>query len=283
MFGNNISVLNCHIPMLNYIFGYGYSSLGYILYNFGNYAGAIENCNEAISLNSEDWTSYFIRGAAHLLTNNYQNAIEDFNQVIRFNPQYHRTYAERGVARAAIGDNQNAIEDCTRAIQLEPQYVRAYFGRGAARFYSGDYQAALEDFTLIARMERSAIAYYNLGILQYAQGINTQAIKHLTEALDVDPNLTAAYYVRGNACYDLEDEQGAFADFKEAKHIETVGAGEIDSEDEFAFYARGLARYRLGNQEEAIADLQNSAQIALKHQNTIFHQKVINFMHEIAS
>jgi hypothetical protein len=47
--------------------------------------------------------------------------------------------------------------------------------------------------------------------------------------------------VRGNACYDLGDEQGGLADFNEAKHIEAVGAGKIDSEDEFAFYARGLA------------------------------------------
>ncbi|BAY26591.1 TPR repeat-containing protein [Calothrix sp. NIES-2100] len=269
--------------MLNLIFAYGYSSLGYILYNAGDYTGAIENCNQAILLNSEDLTSYLIRGAAYIMTKNYQNAIEDFNQAIRMSPQYSRAYAERGVARAAIGENQTAIEDCNRAIELEPQYVRAYYGRGAARFYSGNYQGALEDFSLVARMERSAIAYYNLGILQYSQGINTQAIKHLSNALDKDPNLMAAYYVRGNACYELEDEQGAFADFNEAQHIETIGASEFYSEDEFAFYARGLARYRLGNREEAIADLQQSAQIALKHQNTILHQKAIDFMHEIPS
>ncbi|MEH1840527.1 MAG: tetratricopeptide repeat protein [Nostoc sp.] len=269
--------------MLNLIFAFGYSSLGYILYNSGDYQGAIENYSQAILLNSEDLTSYQSRGVARSLTKDYQNAIEDFNETIRLSPQYAQAYAERGVARAAIGDNQAAIEDCHRAIQLDPQYVRAYFGRGTARSYSGNYQGALEDFSLIASIERSAISYYNLGILQYSQGINTQAIEHLTKALYVDPNLTAAYYVRGNACYDLEDEQGAFADFNEAKHIEAVGAGEIYSEDEFAFYARGLARHRLGNQEEAIADLQDSAQIALKHQNTIFHQKAINFISEIQS
>ncbi|MHC5728346.1 MAG: hypothetical protein ACYTXY_30390 [Nostoc sp.] len=44
-----------------------------------------------------------------------------------------------------------------------------------------------------------------------------------------------------------------------------------------------MARDRLGNRQEAIADLQESAKIALKHQNTIFDQKVINFMSEIQS
>ncbi|MEH1944745.1 MAG: hypothetical protein V7L01_31645 [Nostoc sp.] len=44
-----------------------------------------------------------------------------------------------------------------------------------------------------------------------------------------------------------------------------------------------INRHRLGNREEAIADLQESAQIALKHQNTIFHQKAIDFMSEIQS
>ena len=61
--------------------------------------------------------------------------------------------------------------------------------------------------------------------------------------------------MRGNACYDLGDEQGAFVDFNEAKHIEAAGAGEIYSEDEFAFYARGLARHRLGNREEVIEEM----------------------------
>ncbi|MEA5553067.1 tetratricopeptide repeat protein [Anabaena cylindrica UHCC 0172] len=269
--------------MLNSIYAYGYASLAYILYNSGDYQGAIENYSQAILLNSEDSTSYLSRGVARSLIKDYQNAIEDFNQAIRLSPQYAQAYAERGIARAAIGENQTALEDCHRAIQLDPRYVRAYFGRGAAHFYSGNYQGALEDFSLITRMERSAISYYNLGILQYSQGINSQVIKHLTKALDIDPNLTSAYYVRGNACYDVGDEQGAFADFAEAKHIESVGADKIYFEDEFALYARGLAHHRLGNRENAIADLQESAQIALKHQNTIFHQKVINFMSEIQS
>lgn len=269
--------------MLNLIFASGYSSLGYILYSSGDFQGAIENYSQAILLNSEDLKSYLSRGLAFSQTKNYQNAIADFNEAIRLCPQYAQAYAERGIALAAIGENQSAIEDCNRAIQLDPQYVRAYFGRGAARFYSANYQGVLEDFTLLSRMTPSAISYYNLGILEYSQGTNSQAIKHLTKALYIDPNLTAAYYVRGNACYDLGDEQGAFADFSEAKHIESVGAGEIYSEDEFAFYASGLAGHRLGNREKAIADLQQSAEIALKHQNTIFHQKVINFMGGIQS
>ncbi|AUT00287.1 hypothetical protein CLI64_07760 [Nostoc sp. CENA543] len=269
--------------MLNLVVASGYASIAYIFYNSGDYQGAIENYSQAISLNPDDYISYFSRGIAHLMTKNYENAIADLTETIRLNPHYGEAYAERGVARAAVGDHQNAIEDCNRGIQLNPQYVRSYFGRGAARFYSGNYPGALEDFSMVASLEPSATADYNLGIYYYSQGTNSQAIKYLTQALYVNHNFIAAYYVRGNACYDLGDERGAFADFKEAKQIETAVAEKIDFDDEFALYARGLAYYRLGNPEIAIADLQSSAKVALQHQNMAFHQKVVDLTRDIQS
>ncbi|MBF2008614.1 MAG: tetratricopeptide repeat protein [Chlorogloeopsis fritschii C42_A2020_084] len=267
--------------MINSILSFGYSAFGALLYTCGNYQGAIDNYNLAIQLNSQDDTAYLIRGMARIVTSDYSGAIEDLSQAIQIDPLNAQAYGERGVARAALGENQAAIDDCNYAIQLNPDYLRAYYGRGAARAYTGDYPGALQDFTHLSRLQPDANSYYNLATLQAWQGVNAQAIKNLTKVVDLNPNWFFAYYIRGNVCYNVGDEQGANEDFKEAMRIEATGASEMFAEDEHAFWGRGLARHRLGNREGAIADLQKAAEIALKHKNTAFHQMVMDLMREI--
>ncbi len=158
----------------------------------------------------------------------------------------------------------------------------------------------------------------------YLQGLNGQVIKNVTKLLALKPSNIAAntswlsivekletrfleetgflvspysssidigaYYLRGNAYYNLGDEQGANEDFQEAIQIESTATSEIYAEDEDGFYVRGLARYRLGNRdgamplattESGIADLQKALEITLKHQNMTLHQKLTDLLKEV--
>jgi tetratricopeptide (TPR) repeat protein len=281
--------------MINYLLSFGYSAIGTLLYSFGDYQSAIDNYNLAIQENSEDASSYVNRGMARRLTDDYSGAIEDLSQAIQIEPLNIKAYAERAYIRAIIGENQAAIEDSNRVLEISPQYLRAYYTRAVARSHSGDYQGALEDFTHLNTLQSDCGNYYNLGTLQYLHGSKAQAIKNLTKAIDSSDSsipqvincviyifgLSPAYYIRGNIFYDIGDEQAANEDFQEAMKIEATMESLISEDDEHGFWGRGLARHRLGNQEGAIKDLQTAAKIALKHQNIIFHQKIMELMQEI--
>jgi tetratricopeptide (TPR) repeat protein len=266
--------------MLNLIPAYGYFAIGTLLYNSGDYQGAISNYSLAIDLGINDGSGYINRGMARSLTGDYERAIEDFSQGIQLNPLNAQAFGERSIARAAIGENQSAIEDSDRCLQLDPQYIRAYYGRAAARSYLGEYEAAMEDFTHLARQDRNAYAEYHLGVLQYLMGMNIAAIKTLTKVMQLEPHFSSALHIRGIACYDLGDEKAASDDFNEVRRIEVAFAGNYNSDknSEYGFYARGLGWYRSGKQEEAIQDLQTAAAIAEKHKNTAFHQRVMDFL-----
>lgn len=296
--------------MINSVISSGYSTWGSLNYIFGDYKSAIDSYSVAIQINSEDGTAYLNRGMARTLTSEYQAAIEDLSKAIQINPQDAQAYAERGIARAAIGASEIAIEDFNRAIELNSQYSRAYYGRGTAYSFMGEYEKSIADFTQLSRLEPKAYSYYNLACVLYLQGLDGQVIKNTTKLLALEPNnigsnshwlqniveelgtdLLAypypssinigAYYLRGNAYYNLGDEQAANEDFQEAIQIENAGASEISAEDEHGLYARGLARYRLGNRDGAISDLQKAVEIALKHQDMTLHQKLIDLINEI--
>ncbi len=65
--------------------------------------------------------------------------------------------------------------------------------------------------------------------------------------------------------------------------IEATNVTLVSNYDEHGFWGRGLAKHHQGNKEGAIEDLQKAAEIALKHKNTAFHQKISDLLTEITS
>jgi tetratricopeptide (TPR) repeat protein len=290
--------------MIDLILSSGFTTVGALLYSFGNYKSAIDNYNIAIQCNPQDEVAYINRGIARVVIGEYETAIEDLNKVLQINPQNAQAYAERGLARAMIGDNEAAIEDCSHAIQLNPQYFRAYYGRGAARSYIGDVSGAIEDFTHLVSLQPNAYGYYNLACIQYLNNNKAKAIKNFSKAIDylytneiafvklnfpdsIDLNYKTnpcpAYYFRGNIFYELGDEEAANEDYQEAMEIEDKGITLLSNCDEYGFWGRGLAKHHQGKREGAIEDLHKAAEIALKHKNTAFHQKISDLLKELTS
>ena len=97
---------------------------------------------------------------------------------------------------------------------------------------------------------RETLAYNNRGNaksdLQDYQG----AIADYTKAIEINPQLAPAYYNRGLAKYDLKDYQGAIADYSKAIEINPQYAD--------AYYNRGLAK-------ELVRDLKVLVLIGKKH------------------
>ncbi len=73
-----------HIINLKYAL---YTYLGLAKLSQRNYEGAIEDFNEAITLNSKDADAYYNRGVAKLNRRDFEGAIEDFKKTLEINPQ----------------------------------------------------------------------------------------------------------------------------------------------------------------------------------------------------
>ncbi|MEM7725625.1 MAG: hypothetical protein AAF208_04550 [Cyanobacteria bacterium P01_A01_bin.45] len=277
--------------MFEYLPYYACCNLGNLLYEWEDYQGAIINYTQAIEIYPREYSPYYDRGITYNQIKDYAYAVEDFTQVIRFNPQHAPSYAQRACARMHMGETQKALEDCNRALQLDFNNIQARYWRGKLRTYLNNYQGAREDFSHLLTTDSDnwlSCASYNLGALEYLEGNNSQALKHLTKVIYIDPNSTFAYYLRGNAFYELDDQKGAFEDFEEAKQLE-MAREESEypnspyTDDEHGFYGKGLAQYRLENPEEALKSLREAQVIALKHGNMRLSQKITDLVEEIQS
>src|SRR5204863_5542401 len=85
------------------------------------------------------------RGGAYQAKGDNDRAIQDYNQAITLDPKYANAFNSRGVAYQAKGDNDRAILDYDQAIRLEPDNSNPLNGRCWLRAARGQLQAALAD------------------------------------------------------------------------------------------------------------------------------------------
>jgi tetratricopeptide (TPR) repeat protein len=113
--------------------------------NSGNYQKAIEDHNSALKYKPNNDTGieiYSNRGNSRLQLGDVPGAIEDYNQAISIDQKFVLAYQNRGSAYSQLGNYKKAIEDFTKAIELAPNLAYVYLLRGNYRFYNSAIKSA---------------------------------------------------------------------------------------------------------------------------------------------
>ncbi|MFP5271400.1 DnaJ domain-containing protein [Coleofasciculus sp.] len=108
---------------------------------------------------------FYVRAVSKALAKNYQGAVEDCNQAISLNPRFVEAYVERGAGCYKLGNARETLQDCNQALRINPQFAPAYYYQGRARYRLGYTQAAIDAYTqAIAYSPNHAKAYYQRGL-----------------------------------------------------------------------------------------------------------------------
>ncbi|MBD2206958.1 tetratricopeptide repeat protein [Calothrix sp. FACHB-1219] len=118
----------------------------------GNYDQVIENCNQILQQDKDNYGAYILRGLAYIQIEKYQPAVDDFNQAIRIEPNSHYSYFGRGYAYLHLKDYEQSLADFNQAIKLDSDFAHAYFWRGIAQGNLGNKQGAVADLKQAAEL-----------------------------------------------------------------------------------------------------------------------------------
>jgi hypothetical protein len=109
--------------------------------------GILEDCNKAITANSQDAKVYIRRGKIKFILLDSQGALADFEKAIELKPGYANAYSSRASIKATLlKDYAAALADFDKAISLDPEYDQAYFDRGLVKHYLNDRDGACADW-----------------------------------------------------------------------------------------------------------------------------------------
>ena len=154
------------------------------LYYFQRDSGkCVIDMTQAIRLARNYEDPYYIRGNVYLDQQHFDEAIQDYSEAIRIDPDRGNLYHQRGYAYQKSGKLDQAIADFTSAIRLKPQSDKEYFARGYAYAEAQAFDKAIADFTTAIQFNPKNGGYYLQRAQSYLmQGNKAQAQTDLQQA-----------------------------------------------------------------------------------------------------
>jgi tetratricopeptide (TPR) repeat protein len=255
------------------------------------------------------------RGTAYGGLDKFALAMADLEQSLSMNPDAHETYSEIGIINLRKKEYQTAADDFGRSIakykppkgREDEPYAQGYLVKASAHIEAGKvatdpavraaaYQSAIDEaqqlYSLVDEESRytagiRAAALLSRGIGERMAGKLNLAIRTMSQALELNPAASEAYFRRGICLLEIGEEKMAIADFVQAAAInfedprnnlwegfvyakmgdyhEAIRAygDAIAASDRFtpAYVNRGLAYMMLGEDEKAIADFNDALRI----------------------
>lgn len=291
--------------------------LGKALVTLGRAEEAVTPLTKVITADPKNAEAFRLRGTGYAGQFKTKKSIEDLQQAIALNPDDYESYATLGIVHLRADEFQNAVDEFTKAIELykpkagqeDVPYVQGYLTLATAYTELGKnskdeaaskaaYKSAIgECEKLLAQLDAKnpthaqvrAAAIFSRGVAERLQGEYVPAIKSFTEALELNPEMGDAYFRRGICFHKLNEDQMAVADFERAAHIPpyddpryNLWAGlthaklgeyhkalraygdAIAASDRYtpAYYNRGLTYMMLGDYEKAVADFNESIRLS---------------------
>jgi|UPI00037B9A22 serine/threonine protein kinase/predicted TPR repeat methyltransferase len=278
-----------------------------------DWSGAIAAFTKALENNPRNGQAYLYRGNAYLQLKQPQKAIEDYNRALDFLEREiagigveWQSDPEKGLIIISVLENSPAsqveikagdrvlaidgqstknmnVQKATEIIRsskagtpvtlriqrqdseftlvlkrisiVNREYAQAYNYRGKARYQLGDIKAAIADYSQAIQVDPNySLAYYNRAEVSYYDlGDKQAALADYSQAIRLNPQNAAAFLTRGNIRYDLNEKQAAVEDYTQVINI--------NPNYSLAYYHRAKAYLYLGKKQAAIADFNQAIRV----------------------
>lgn len=175
------------------------------------------------------------RGDGHYARGHFADAISDYTNALagcRNAKDLELMYLHRGVAYGETGKWTDAIEDYTEVLTRNGERIDALINRGAAYLNCGDIDQGLQDTQKAHDLddpysESHYLIHSNLADGYLKKGELDEAIKHCTEAIELEPAFREPYELRSKA-YESKGPQYrklAETDKRKARKLERKEEG----------------------------------------------------------
>jgi tetratricopeptide (TPR) repeat protein len=222
---------------------------------------AIEEYNQTIAANPNDYRVFYNRGNAYLDKNEYDLAVADYDHAISLKPDYSTAFGQRGLIYYRKGEYDRAIEDLDHALRLEPpnsfartNLLAALNGRAQALANRGEYDRAIQDYDRALKIFPGDVeALKGRGNTYKAAGQHERATQDFDRAVNRLLELGRSSLERGRNSLDFKDFDRALTTYEDALKLNPKSAA--------ALYGRGLVKRAMDDNAGADADIAAAIQI----------------------
>lgn len=190
--------------------------------------GALQELNQALTLEENRPEFYAKRGAALAAQGDFAEAIEQFTQALSRDPQADY-FSERGRARLAVGTPELARADFDEAVKRDAQNPRHRAYRALAHIALKDFEVAISDYSA-ALEQRTTVSENEIAGWLAGRGVAylrldrfSEALQDSTEAIRLQPREPRHFRNRAIVNQRLGNSTQEYRDLSEARRLEAGG------------------------------------------------------------
>jgi tetratricopeptide (TPR) repeat protein len=235
-----------------------YNQRGLAKKALGDKEGALEDLNNAVSLNKEDPLLFVNRGTIKKELGDEKGAAQDFTHALALDPGNELALYNLTTGMSGKNKSSELIASYDRVIAINPEMSSAFINRGTAKHEMGDYKGAQEDFTRAIDLNpEEHEAFLNRGLSKEKLKNFKGALDDYNQALKLVSNDYRAYKYRGNVFFQTRNYKNAVEEYTLAIGLFPYDGG--------SYYNRGLARYYLSREtDESCADLKKAFEMGIE-------------------
>ncbi|MGW0806925.1 tetratricopeptide repeat protein [Nonomuraea sp. NPDC002799] len=198
-----------------------YANRGRLLALAGREEQALADYTRAVEADPGYPDYYLDRGNLLHRLGRFEEALADYESVMRLSPPFPEAYYNRAELRFAAGDLDGARADLDHTLELDPEFAAAYVNRSGIHAARGDHARARQDVADgLKLLPREPHLLCVLGQVELAENRYPEARIAFDQALELDPDLVAAWASRAELAFERGDHEGALADLTRALKLE---------------------------------------------------------------
>lgn len=179
-------------------------SRGRVLHRLGNNERALIDYSAALEIDPKNSYTLYNRAIIHKRLGNLPQAIEDLDASLTLRPDNDDAYLKRGLAYLDLARYEEAIGDFTRLHERDPDHPYALANRGIAYAWLGDEKNAERDFGWFDRDDAAwPVILHGRALTAFNRQDFRTAIRHLSEALEINPDDYFALRMRSDAYWEI--------------------------------------------------------------------------------
>ncbi len=203
-----------------------YSLRGHVYTLKQNYDQSIADQKKAIELDGKNALAYERSAVAYLAKKDPTNSKKDLEAAFRIDPNLPEALCDRAVVFAANKDYVRANADLDAALNVNPRNAQAHFIRSKIFKVQGNNAGALKSLDLAIAAGEDANVYCERGNLQLELKEEEKAHSDFSRAIELSPNMVAAYQGRYKANKKLGNAEQMQEDLLKAKELTPAKAEE---------------------------------------------------------
>ncbi|MBX3148927.1 hypothetical protein KF728_02135 [Candidatus Obscuribacterales bacterium] len=163
----------------------------------------------------------------------FEGLFDYCSQLIEKDPESEEAFYFRAISRYLLDEDPlEIIVDLDRAIELDPLYVDALNARGHILTFIDDFEAAAYDFEIALSVEPENMEIIESLVDVYQEMESWEDVIALADYwIELMPDSSKAFYARGMANIELEDNLCAIADLQMVAEL-YVAADRVEEAEE---------------------------------------------------